>query len=245
MELATRMGMSVRLLLIGLSALAVASCAGVPTTIETAWTDPEFEGASFERVGVVALFDTEAESRAFEQRAAEQLEARGVTAVHGYRFLEPNRDYTYEEMEAALLDAEIEGLLIFRLIAVDERRVFRPVSPYMRGMPPGIIVGNPHFWYYSPHWNYYWHWRATRDVVRSSGYWDQFRYMIIETSLYDNETDQLIWTARSETMDDRAFDALADSVVDAVTERLFEERLLRADSPALARAETNTTRPND
>src|SRR5690606_21024770 len=113
------------------------------------------------------------------------------------------------------------------LIAVDERRVFRHVSPYMRSLPPGIIIGNPHSWYYSPHWNYYWHWRATRDVVRSTGYWDQYRYTIIETSLYDNGTDQLVWTARSETMDATAFETLADSVIAAVTGRLFEERLLR------------------
>jgi len=218
------------------SLAALAGCAVAPTTIETAWTDPSFSGMPFSRIGVVALFDTEAESRAFERQAAEHFEGRGVRVVEGRQFLEPSRDYTYEEMEAALLDAEIDALLIFRLIAVDERRVFRRASPYLGTLPPGVIVGHPYFWYYYPHWNYYWHWRMTRDVVRSAGYWEQYTYVVVETSLYDNETDELVWTARSETMDDTAFERLADSVVAAVSERLFDESLLEPSEPALARS---------
>ncbi|HEX6998189.1 MAG TPA: hypothetical protein VF322_08585 [Gammaproteobacteria bacterium] len=225
------MGHASRLTVLG-SWMLAAGCAVAPTRIQTSWTDPTYDGGPFGRVAVVALFDTEAESRRFEQLAAEHLQERGVEAVEAQRFLEPDREYTYEEMEAELADTEVAGILIFRLIAVDERRGYHPPTPYLHSVPPAIIVGDPYFWYYYPHWNYYWHWRATRDVVRSPGYWTETSYLVVETSLYDNASDQLVWTAKSETMDDTQFERLADSIVNAVSRQLFAADLLGSAEPA-------------
>ncbi|HEY8520687.1 MAG TPA: hypothetical protein VIN61_11450 [Gammaproteobacteria bacterium] len=97
-------------------------------------------------------------------------------------------------------------------------------------------MGDPYFWYYYPHWNYYWHWRATRDVVRSPGHWTETSYVVVETSLYDNASDQLVGTAKSETMDDTEFERLGDSIVNAVSRRLFDAELLGSGDAALGAA---------
>src|SRR5690606_22249159 len=74
------MGHASRLTVLG-SWMLAAGCAVAPTRIQTSWTDPTYAGGPFGRVAVVALFDTEAESRRFEQLAAEHLQERGVEAV--------------------------------------------------------------------------------------------------------------------------------------------------------------------
>lgn len=209
------------------AAALTAGCALAPTDIESTWRDPTFMAEPFDRVAVVALFDSEAESRVFEESAARNLEMRGIEAVAGHTILEPDRMYEQAEMRALVGDADVDGILMFRLIAVDERRRYEPPTPYLR-VPRGVIWGDPYYWYYYPHWNYYWHWRSSLDVVRSEGYWDTYTYVIVETSLYDAETDQLVWTAKSETLDGTRFDALAASVADKVTRRLVANDLLAA-----------------
>jgi hypothetical protein len=82
------------------------------------------------------------------------------------------------------------------------------------------MFGDPYYWYYYPGWNYYWHWRSSYDVTRSLGYWEPLTYVIVESSLYDARRDRLVWTAKSATMDDAQFEALASSIAGEVTDEL-------------------------
>jgi hypothetical protein len=195
------------------------------TTIQSTWTDPTFAGMPFERVAVVALFDTAAESRTFEQNAARALEERSIDAVAAYTVLGDERMYEQEELRSALANADVDGILIYRLIAVDERNVYRNPTPYLR-VPPAAVWGDPYYWYYYPRWDYYWHWRSTWDVTRSPAYWEPRTFVIVESSLYDTRTDRLVWTAKSETMDGRQFPALAESIADKVTGELVAMNVL-------------------
>jgi hypothetical protein len=201
-----------------LAALTLCGCA-TSTTIRSTWTDPTFSSAPFGRVAVVALFDSTAESRTFEQSAARALEDRGVGAVPAYMIVNDERMYDEAELREQLAAADVDGILIYRLIAVDERRVYRDPGPYIR-VPPGLMFGDPYYWYYYPRWNYYWHWRSTFDVTRSPEYWQPLTYVIVESSLYDTRRDRLVWTAKSETMDDTQFEALASSIAEEVTDEL-------------------------
>jgi hypothetical protein len=203
-----------------LFAVAAAACGCSSTTIQSSWTDPTFSGTPFRRVAVVALFDTEAESRTFEENAAAALTARGVHAIPSYSILgDDGRVYEQEELKTELARADVDGILIYRLIAVDERNLYRDPAPYLR-VPGTIFSGDPYDWYYYPRLDYYWHWRSSFDVTRSQEYWEPLAYMIVESSLFDARRDRLVWTAKSETIEGARFDSVADSIVDKVTGRL-------------------------
>ena len=208
------------------AAVLAAACTAVPTRIESSWHDATYAGEPFERVAVLALFDTAAESRSFETQAVDLLGARGVQAVAGHTILAPDVRHSQEEMERELLAADVDAVLIFRLIAMDERRVYRPPTEYLSSMPPGIVWGDPFYWYYYPQWNYYWHWRSSWTVTRSPGYWQEYTYVTVESSLYDNETDRLVYTAKSGTVDGDSFDRFAQSVADEVADRIADLGLL-------------------
>jgi hypothetical protein len=201
-----------------LIAATMCGCAA-PTRIQSTWSDPTFAAAPFNRVAVVALFDTTAESRTFEQAAARELEQHGISAVPAYTIVGDDRMYEQDELRAELAGADVDGILIYRLIAVDERDVYRNPTPYMH-VPSALLFGDPYYWYYYPRWNYYWHWRSSWEVARSPGYWESVAYVIVESSLYDARRDRLIWTAKSATIDDARFEALADSIAAKVTKEL-------------------------
>jgi hypothetical protein len=200
-----------------LAALPLLGCTA--TTIESIWTDPTFARDPFDRIAVVALFDTVAENRTFEENAARELMERGVDAVPSYTIVGDDRMYEQDELRAELAEADVDGILIYRLIAVDERNVYRNPTPYLH-LPGNTFWGDPYYWYYYPRWDYYWHWRSTRDVTRSPGYWEPLAYVIVESSLYDAHRDRLVWTAKSETMDGEQFEALAESIAAKVTDEL-------------------------
>jgi hypothetical protein len=209
-----------------LSMLVIAASGCSSTTIQSSWTDPTFSGAPFGRVAVVALFDTEAESRTFEENAAAALDERGIDGVPAYTILgDVQRVYEQDELKAELASTDVDGILIYRLIAVDERNVYRDPEPYMR-VPGTMMWGDPYYWYYYPASDYYWYWRSSLDVTRSQEYWEPLTYMVVESSLFDAQRDRLVWTAKSETIDGTRFDAVAESIVDKVTDRLASMKVI-------------------
>lgn len=215
-----------------ISVIAGAACGCSTTTIQSSWTDPTFSGTPFSRVAVVALFDTEAESRTFEERAAAALDERGIDAVPAYTILgDEQRMYEQDELKAELATANVDGILIYRLIAVDERSVYRDPAPYMQ-VPSAVMWGDPNYWYYYPRWDYYWHWRSSWDVTHSPGYWEPLAYVIVESSLFDARRDRLVWTAKSETVEGARFDSLSESIVDKVTDRLASMNVIEPRSSA-------------
>jgi hypothetical protein len=58
----------------------------------------------------------------------------------------------------------------------------------------------------------------------------------VESSLYDAQRDRLVWTAKSATMDDAQFAALADSIADEVTDELLAMDVVVGDSLTAATA---------
>jgi hypothetical protein len=203
----------------GLFAVATLFGCVTPTTIQSSWADPTFDHRPFERVAVVALFDTDAESRSFEQEATRALEAKGADAVEAYTIVGNAHMLEQSELRAKLADANVDAILIYRLIAVDERQSYRPPTPYLH-MPGGIIRGDPFYWYYYPRSDYYSYWRSTWDVTHSPGYWEPHSFVVVESSFYDASKDQLVWTAKTETMDDNEFNATSESIVGRVTKQL-------------------------
>jgi hypothetical protein len=210
-----------------LAAASLSGCA-TPTTIQSSWVDPTFDRGPFHRVAVVALFDTDSEIRSFEQQATRALEEKGTDAVAAYTIVGDERRLERDELRAKLADANVDAILIYRLIAVDERQYYRPPTPYLR-MPGDAIRGDPFYWYYYPRPDYYSFWRSTWDVPHSPEYWQSHSFVVVESSFYDAAKDRLVWTAKTETMDDTQFNATIESIVRRVTKQLVG---LRAVGPS-------------
>jgi hypothetical protein len=215
LQKAMRMSHAIGLLVLGSLFFGCAA----PTTFESTWVDPTFTREPFRRVAVVALFDTESDSRAFEQEAARALEDHGTEAVEANSVVGDEHMLDQTALRAKLADANVDGILIYRLIAVDERQYYRPPTPFLH-VPRGVIGGDPYYWNYHPRSDYYWYWRSTWDVTHSPGHWEPHSFVVVESSFYDADKNQLVWTAKTETMDDTQFKATSESIVNRVTKKL-------------------------
>ena len=223
------------------ASIVLSACIANRTTIESSWTDAEYSGPPLDRVAIVALFPTRADSLAFERNAADYLAANGVAAVPAHALLNPasgqeelDESAVREQLAAA---ANVDGVLLFRLVAVDERREYQVPTPYLLnapadGTPPAFSANPP------PGPSYHWFSSASvgapADETAAPGYWIEQTFLVAETALFDTRSDRLLWTAKSETMDDARFARTSESIVRTVARKLFDMDLIaRAGAPPL------------
>jgi hypothetical protein len=205
--------------------ILLSGCAASRTTIQSSWTDAAYSGPPLGRVAVVALFDTRADSLAFERSAADYLAMHGVATVPAHELLNPAATQTLDEAEIRerLAPTNVDGILVFRLLAVDERREYQAPGPYPPNAPVDGVNGNA---YSSP--------SSPSPATGAHGYWIEQDFVVAETALFDNRSDRLLWTAKSETLDDAHSRRTAESIVRTVAHQLFAMDLIArmsADTP--------------
>jgi hypothetical protein len=222
--------------------LLLAACATQRTTIESTWIDADYSGPPLDRVAVAALFPTRADSLAFERSAADYLETHGVATVPAHELLPSAAAAQLDETDVRkhLAGADVDGVLIFRLVAIDERREYQVPTPYLLNGPSPAAASDPAFPdQRTP--SYYWFAETPTDAPVSQGYWLEQTFVVAETALFDNRTDRLLWTAKSETLDAARFELTAESIVRTVARSLFEMDLV-APSEVTVRARPSRSR---
>lgn len=196
------------------AAILLTGCAANRTTIQSSWTDAAYSGPPLDRLAVVALFDTRADSLAFERSATDYFAMHGVATVPAHELLTPTATQTLDETEIRerLAATDVDGILIFRLLAVDERREYQLSGPY----PPTAPSSGLNDGLYS----------STPGATGSQGYWIEQDFVVAETALFDNRSDRLLWTAKSETLEDTDSRRTSESIVRTVARQLFAMDLI-------------------
>ena len=203
-------------------------CAASRTTIQSSWTDSAYAGPPLDRVAVVALFDTRADSLAFERSASDYFAMRGVATVPAHELLTPAAIERLDETEIRerLAATDVDGVLIFRLVDIDQRREYQVPGAYPPNAPSDGVSGSGLSPLPSP----------STPVNGPQGYWIEQDFVVAETALFANHNDRrLLWTAKSETLDDVHSRHTSSSIVRTVARQLFAMDLIarmNAEPPA-------------
>ena len=197
--------------------ILLSGCAASRTTIQSSWADAAYSGPPLDRIAIVALFDTRADSLAFERSATDYFAMHGVATVPSHELLAPTATQTLDEAEIRerLAATNVDGILIFRLLAVDERHEYQLPAPY----PPNAQASGVNDGAYSSS-------AAAANATGSQGYWIEQDFVVAETALFDNRSDRLLWTAKSETLEDTHSRRTSESIVRTVARQLFAKDLI-------------------
>ncbi len=180
-----------------------ASC--MATRFSNVWIDETYQKGPFKDVFIVAIFPNPERRIMVEDEMARQLRSRGVNAVLSYVEFEgkqPGKD----EVALRLNKLGINAALVTKFIEKQYKRYDTYPDDYKtvlkqwetnRLSPPVPVESEPQ------------------------------NYAIIETSLYDVESQKMIWSARSETwivgMDSR----LTSSFVSTVLKKLVDDNMIK------------------
>ena len=199
--------------LVILTVLAGVACA-TKTTLSNVWRSDSYPSGTMQRIFVIGIAQEEANRRSFEDAFAAALAAQNANAVPSYQLLPGDERLTKASIEDAISGRGFQGVLVTRLLNVDEKTTYVPPSTYVR---PGYY-GRGMYGYYGSSW----------DVVHNPGYTVTETIVRLETHLYDARTADLVWAAHSDTFDPSSIAAGVDSVTKKLSRRLAEDGMLSA-----------------
>lgn len=209
-----------------LLALGLASC-GTQTALETQWRLPNLKGGPFTKLAVIGVLKNKTDVKGFESAVVQDFDKGGVQAVPGFSFLGDKKKLPKEEMEKLVAGTGADGVLIFKVLAVDKTHHYVPPTSYVVPDPLGGWWDDDYWGYYNPYpWGYWGYWYPAVQVVSTPGYWKTATAYRVESSLYRVSDNKLVWTAVSDTYNPESGADLASSLSGVVLKTLEKDGLV-------------------
>ena len=202
-----------RFLLAVLALSALAGCKKTSTTIPLAWKNPSYEGAGFQKLFVIGVGEDESARRLFEDTFAKAIAAEGAAAQASWGHLPKSEQLSEEEVRAAIEGGEFDGVLITRILGVDQSQEYVPPSTHS---VPTSYYGYGYYGYYG----------ASYAVVHEPGYYKTNTTFRLETNLYSVATGDLVWSGQSDTLNPDSLKDVIDSMTAVVAKKLKSEKLI-------------------
>ena len=190
--------------------IAIACAAGISCATKTELSGVwKFESPTthpMNQILVIGIAANDANRRIFEDSFGEALGEQGVTAAPSYRMLPDSERLSKDSIQQAIRGRGIQGVLVTRLIQIDEREKYVPPTTYVQ---PGYY-GRGLYGYYG----------RSYDVVHQPGYTVSTTIVRLETHLYDASSAELVWAAHSDTFNPKSIGDGIESVTQKLSKRL-------------------------
>lgn len=170
----------------------ICAACGPSTHITGSWKNTSSPAKRYNGIIVTAITQNLPARQTVETDLATALNAGGIRAIKSIDVLPPGfldeREINKEELLNKIRKTASEGILTVALINRETENRYVPGS---YGYTPITRYG-----YYGRFSGYYTTWYPT---IYSPGYYEQDKVYFIEINFYDAATEDLIWSAQSET----------------------------------------------
>ena len=203
-------------------AICLLACATATTDITGSWRSERAGIEPVNSVLVTALTGRTNVRQTVENDLAAALQQNGVRTLKSLDVLPPTfsngREPDREELMEKINGTDVDAILTVALLDKETETRYVPGS---YGYEP-----IPRFGYYGRFWGYYTAWYPT---LSSPGYYEEDKVYFIETNLYDADTEELLWSAQSETLNPNGLDEFSDEFAGVVLKKLRSDGLLGRD----------------
>jgi len=200
-------------LLAAVTADACSAATPSQTTISRSERVAAYEGVAFESLFVIGVGEDNEARKLFEDAFADALTTSGTRAQPSWGLLPQSTLLTEQDLQAAVGTNGFDGVLITRLVSVDEEQEYVEGRTYAER--------HPRYRYYK---GYY---KGSYKVVHEPGYYETKTTYRLETNLYAVSDGSLVWSADSHTVDPDSIGEAIDSMTTAMVAKLREEGLIR------------------
>jgi len=196
-------------------AALLSSCAN--TKLTSVWMDNSAAGKSYKDLLIIGIAKEEHNRRLFEQTFASELGNLGVESAVSYELLPAGTEINKETVSKAIAGKEIDAVIVTHMVGVEEKTIYRQNLDY-----------RPTYGYYNGLYNYYPH---VHTYVNQPGYYTTHEIVTLETNLYDVASENLVWSARSETFAPESADEVVNDLIDLVIKDLSDKKLIQKKQP--------------
>jgi hypothetical protein len=183
------------------------SCTTAKPTME--WKDPNYAGGPFENTLIVGIANQKTVRRNFENTFVDRLGEDNIKATASFAVIPSEVRPTEESIRAVINDIKFDSVLVTHLVGVEEKEVYRPPTYRM-----------------DPYRGFYSYYGYVGGYIYEPGYYTRHEQVKLETNLYDTQTEQLVWSMQSETMNPNSDKALIDAKIKTVIKHLKSQGLI-------------------
>jgi hypothetical protein len=184
------------------------------TKLSQSWAEPDNK-KSYSDFLIIGIGESQQTRRAYESYFVEELRVNGAEAEASYKLIKSSEKIERETVQKAIKGLEIDGVIMTHMVAVNEETSYRQGTGYAsagygrhgRGM--------------------YSHYPRVNSYVHSPGYYTTHKTYSLETSLYDIETEEMVWTARSNTFSPESVDEVIVDMTKLLIKDLKDKNLIK------------------
>jgi len=173
---------------------------------------------TYDNIMVTALVPTTSSRSAIERSMVANLREEGTDASQSIDVIPPRlieEEDKKREIQNTIIRDGFDGVLTITLIDEDTE------TRYVRGS--GMYRPYPYYGFYGNFWGYYDYWYPR---FYEPGYYVENKVYYMETNLYDAQTEDLVWSAQSETYDPIDLESFAEGFSEEIVEELDEQGLI-------------------
>lgn len=205
--------------LMGLALLGLLTTACSSTTVKNSWVKPGYSD-KIENVYLIGIAKEEDYRRIFEETFKRQLSGQGVRAVTSHNDLPKDQENSRENIIKAMSANSCDSVLLTKLVR-------KRTEAGTKGQGINVVKTTPVPLYYDPWYNswgsYY---NQSYSVVNIQPTTPGTTTLIIESVLYDLKTEERIWAAQLETVEEIDPIKMIRDYVEAVTRNLEGKGLI-------------------
>ena len=188
-------------------AAALTACTTAKPTLE--WRDQSYVGGPFDNILIVGIANKETARRTFENTFVERLVEDKIKATASFALMPAETRPSVESIKAVISDIKFDSVLVTHMVGVTEKEIYHP----------GIYSVDTNRGFY----DYY---DYVGGYVYDPGYYTQHKLVKLETNLYDAQTEQLVWSMQSETMNPNSEKGLIEAIIRTVIKKLKTQKLI-------------------
>jgi hypothetical protein len=197
--------------------LVAASCS--LTNLNAVWKDPEYQGGKLKNVLVISETKNQVVRRIFEDEFTARFKSRGINAISSYTIFPSDKTLDKDTIESKSRELGIKAMLVVKVVNTQTKQELTP-APSTYHYPDIYFYEWPNP--YSPFYSGSLPGRFYNDRL----YYSEYEVVNIESTIYEIQTGQMIWSALSNTVLGGSTEVEINSLVNAIMKNLAENQLI-------------------
>ncbi len=197
---------------LGTAVLLMILTACATTKLSGTWKDESLSGKKFQKLLIIGAAKQQQVRELFEDEFVRQLEAQGVKAIPSYTLIPAEKMLDKETIVSHIAENRIDAVLITRLTG----------SKGEREMETGNTYRVPYAYYNQMHEYYKKGLESTQDLSPATTH----KVIILETNIYNAETEKLAWATASDVYVQDATYKLTKDFIKVIVSKLVSDKVI-------------------
>lgn len=220
--------MKTHLVVLTLAISFLVACASPATKITRSWSSPEKNTDGYKRLFVAAIVGDITRRQAIETNIDAELRKLNLSSTTSTATIKPNFWQSTDLDKQAMLDVvkenDKDAIITVSLVDVKKEQRYIPGNMVAGGtMMRGSMMG-PGAWARGANFGGFWGWN--HSVMMSPGHVVNDERYFLEINVYDTESELLVWSAQSETLNPRSLETFSAEFSRVVIQRMRKDGVL-------------------